>query len=67
MPGLHGVPAVHGEQAPFEQTALVPHDVPLVTFVAPSQAVAPLAHDVVPAWHWLPPGLHTAPAVHAPH
>jgi hypothetical protein len=66
-PGLHGTPAVHATQPPLSQTSLVPHDVPLATFVAPVHVVVPVAHDVVALWQTLPPGLHAWPAVHVPH
>jgi hypothetical protein len=65
--GEHGVPAVHAVHEPLLQTSFVPQGVPLVAFVALTHVVDPVEHETVPTWHTFPPGLHDAPAVHAPH
>jgi hypothetical protein len=66
-PGLQGVPAVQGEQAPLSQTSFAPQVVPSGRLVAPTHVVDPVAHDVVPVAQMLPLGLQVAPATHAPH
>jgi hypothetical protein len=63
----HGAFAAHPRHAPSKQTSLVPQGVPFETFAAETHVAVPLAQDVVPVWHILPPGLHVPPGVHAPH
>ena len=65
--GLHDWPAVQAVQAPLLHTMLVPHIVPFCTFVTLPHAIAPLAHEVVPVWQTLLPGLQIWPAVQATH
>jgi hypothetical protein len=67
VPGVQGVPAVHGAHPPLSQTSLEPQDAPFATGAAPAQTVLPVAQDVAPTAHTFPPGLQTWPAMHAPH
>ncbi len=54
-------------QVPLSQTSLVPHDVPLPTWVVVAlQTGTPVVHDVVPVTHGLV-GVQAAPVVHASH
>jgi hypothetical protein len=62
-----GAFAAHPRHAPSKQTSFVPQGVPFETFAAETHIAVPLAQDVVPVWHILPPGLHVPPGVHAPH
>lgn len=55
MQALH-MPPLH--------TMLSPHGVPSATFVGLGHVDAPVAHDVVPDWHGLPPGEQAAFAMH---
>jgi hypothetical protein len=63
----HGALAAHPRHAPSKQTSFVPQGVPFETFAAETHIAVPLAQEVVPVWHILPPGLHVPPGVHAPH
>jgi hypothetical protein len=45
----------------------LPQVVPSATFVALLHCEVPLVQSVEPVWQTLPPGLHAAPAVQAPH
>jgi hypothetical protein len=44
-----------------------PQAVPFAAFPADVHVETPPAHEVVPVWHTLPPGLQGRPAVHGPH
>lgn len=66
--GEQAPPAVHAEHVPLLHTWLVPHVWPFATLATfEVHCDDPVAHDVCPVWHWLPLGLHAAPAVHATH
>jgi hypothetical protein len=69
IPGLPEqlAPAVHVPQNPLpSQTWFDPHDVPAMTFVAPStQAMAPVAQEVVPFLHGDGLPVQDCPAVQA--
>jgi hypothetical protein len=66
-PGLHAIPAEQATQVPALQTMSVPQGVPSETFWGCVHVDTPVAHDVVPSWQRLPPGLHPEPAVHMTH
>jgi hypothetical protein len=65
--GVQLMPAVQAVQIPALQTMLVPHDVPSATFAGLMHVELPDPQSVVPLLQTLFPGLHEAPAVHAPH
>jgi hypothetical protein len=62
--GVHVDPAAHGTQAPLLQTIPVPQPAPFATLPVDVQMELPVAHDVVPAWQRLPPGVHGWPGAH---
>jgi hypothetical protein len=65
--GLHAVPAVHATHWPPLQTILAPQEVPSAVLPVRLQAGMPDEHDVTPAWHVLPFGLHGWLGAQAPH
>jgi hypothetical protein len=65
-PGVQLIPAVQATQFPPLQTWLVPQAVPSCALDGLVHVDKRPAHDVVPIWQTLPPGLQVAPSVHAP-
>jgi hypothetical protein len=64
LTGVQTAPVVHAAHAPLSQTWLVPHDVPLATWVLVAlHTGVPVVHEVVPVRHGFV-GVHAAPAVH---
>jgi hypothetical protein len=55
---------LHAMQVPAWQTCPVPHGLPSSTLTGLVHW-GPVEQDCVPSWHWLPPGLHWAPAEQA--
>jgi len=60
-------PFGRGTQAPALQIFPGAQLVPLATLPVDVQTEVPVAHDVVPFWQTLPPGMHPWLGVHAPH
>lgn len=65
--GEQDAPLWQAVHVPPLQTMFVPHGAPFWTFVALVHTVSPVAHDVMPDWQRLPPGLHAAFAVQLVH
>src|SRR5215471_15650821 len=70
VPALQGLagwqvfPSAQATQVPLLQTLSVPHDIPLVTGVAPSAHPIDGEHTVVPVWQGLV-GTQASPTEHA--
>jgi hypothetical protein len=65
--GVQGVPAAQAAHAPPPHTLPVPHAVPSATLPVFPQTDVPVAHDVVPVWQTLPPGVQGWLGVHDRH
>jgi hypothetical protein len=62
--GVHIEPFAHATHAPALQTLPEAQFVPLATLPVVVQTDAPVVHEVVPARHGFPPGVHGWLGVH---
>jgi hypothetical protein len=68
LAGTHEAPSAHAAHAPALQTLPLPHGVPSGTFVVESwQTCAPVAQEVVPAWHGFTLGVQLTPSAQPRH